>query len=146
MHDQHRDIFSLLLLKYWPRWEHDEFPFYFHSTSTFLCSSNQRYRQQRPQMKEVPHPNCLLALYIIRITMTHDSHSQGNIIFQEFSRTQLPVSRTNYIKFKDKGNKSRYVWKGIYLLNIWIFIDNFYGTASSSLLVFWSNHFYLNFN
>ena len=39
----------------------------------------------------------------------HGSHSQGNIIFQDISRTKLPFSRIRYTEFK--GNKSSYVQK-----------------------------------
>jgi len=76
----------------------------------------------------------------------HGSHSQGNIIFQDFSRIKLPFSRTKYTLFK--GNKSRYVWRNIaYLFNVWSIIDMFYGTTSSSpLLAVRSTHVYLNFS
>jgi len=41
------------------------------------------------------------------------SHSQGNIIFQDISRTKLTFSRTKYTSFT--GNKWRFVWKSIFV-------------------------------
>ena len=56
--------------------------------------------------------------------LIHGSHTQGNIIFQDISRTKLPFSRTNYTRFK--GNKSRHLCKSIsYLVNGWWIIDIF---------------------
>ena len=51
------------------------------------------------------------------------------VIFQDLFSTKLPISRTEYTRFK--SNKARYVWKRIaYLMNIWSIVDIFMVLAS----------------
>ena len=77
------------------------------------------------------------------INVCYGSHSLGNIIFQDISRTKLPFSRTNYTRFK--GNKSWNMWKSIsYLSNVWSVIDIFMvQPPHHPLLTVWSTHFYI---
>ena len=58
------------------------------------------------------------------------SHSQGNIIFQDISRTKSPFSRIMYTRFK--GNKLRYVQKAY---NIYSMYDRLLTFLRYSLLL-----------
>ena len=95
----------------------------------------------------------IILIITTKLMLIHGFHSQGNIIFQDISKTKLPFSRTfprpNYPKYtRFKGNKLRYVRKSIsYLFSVWSILDIFYGTTSSlPLLAVWSTHFYVIFN
>ena len=76
----------------------------------------------------------------------HGSHSQGNIIFQDISKTKLAFSRKKYTRFN--GNKLIYAQKNIsYLSNVWLIIDIFMvQSPPHPFLALWSTHYYLNFN